>query len=224
MTNENDGTVTLDNSGDPGTFGMNLQFATLPVEALGDGFNQYGVRENEDGSVDVRFGAMEPGERRGVDITSEFLQRVTSHDYNGNIPMQMDHSQSQLANVGYVDPSKTAFNDMLQIQAHVPNTGSSVRNDIIADFTHDPPQITDISVAFDPRTIEVEPPSKRGEAPEFVDARFREFSLTPFPGGYDDGGLTPEFSAAVEQAVIDPDDHTEPTSQLSSRPHTLITK
>lgn len=217
-------TITLDDSGDPGTFGMNLEFNALPTEALSDGFNRHGVRENDDGSIDVRFSAMEPGERRGVNITSDFLQRVTSHEYSGNIPMQMDHSKSQRMNVGYVNPSKTSFDDTLQIQAHIPNTGSSIRDDIIADFTHDPPQITDISVAFDPRTIEVEPPSSRGELPEFVDARFREFSLTPFPGGYDDGGLTPEFSAAVEQAVIEPEETSEPVSQLSARPHTLITK
>lgn len=216
--------MTLGDNDTAGNFGMNLEFSAIPTEALSEGFNRHGVRENDDGSIDVRFAAMEPGERRGIDITPEFLRNVTSHSYSGNIPMQMDHSASQRANVGYVDPNKIAFKDTLQVEAHIPNTGSSIRDDVIADFTHDPPQISDISVAFDPRTVEVEPPSKRGEPPEFVDARFREFSLTPFPSGYDNGGLTPEFSAAVDKASIDPDEFTEPTSQLISRPHILITK
>lgn len=217
-------TKEADMSGD---FGMNLEFSVLPEEALSDGFNRFGVRENEDGSVDVRFKAMEPGERRGIEITEEFLQSVSRKDYS-RIPLQLDHSQSQRANVGYIEPDKVKFGgDFLQVQAHVPDTGSSVRNDIIADFTHEPPQITDMSVGFDPRSMEVER-GRGDDNPRFVDGRFREFSLTPFPAGYDNGGLTPEFSSAVEQAIIDDecDDCTEETeySQLLARPHILIEK
>jgi len=216
-------TITVGDNDTDGKFGMNLEFSVLPTEALGEGFNQYGVRQNDDGSVDVRFAAMEPGERRGVDVTPEFLRNVVNHDYS-RIPLQLDHSDSQRANVGYIEPSKMKFSDMLQIQAHIPDTGSSVRDDIIADFTHEPPQITDISASFDPRSVEVEPPDERGGNPEFVDARLREFSLTPFPAGYDNGGLTPEFSSAVEQATIAPDEYSEPESQLITRPHILIQK
>lgn len=204
-------------------FGLNLEFSTPPEEALAEGFNRYGVRENEDGSLDVRFNAMEPGERRGVEITDTFLRRVVNHDYS-QIPLQLDHSKSQRANVGYIEPEDISFAGTLQVQTHIPNTGSSFRDDIIADFTHEPPQIQDISVSFDPRTVEVEPPSSRDEAPKFVDARIREFSLTPFPAGYDNGGLTPAFSAAVEKACINTCDFSEPESQLIRRPHYLIKK
>lgn len=213
--------ITVD---DPdGEFGMNLEFSVIPQEALSEGFNQYGIRENDDGSIDFRFNAMEPGERKGVNITPEFLRNVVSHDYS-RIPVQMDHSNSQMANVGYVEPDKIQFNDMLQLQGHIPNTGSSVKDDIISDFTHEPPMIDGISVGYDPRTVKVRK-GERGEPPEFVDARIREFSLTPFPAGYDNGGLTPEFSAAVEQAVIaGEEEEPEPTSNLITRPHILFEK
>lgn len=204
-------------------FGINLEFTAPPEEALAEGFNRWGVRENEDGSLDVRFDAMEPGTRRGFDITPEFLRRVTSHDYD-KIPLQLDHSKSQRANAGYIEPDFLKFDDVMRVQAHIPNTGSSFREDIIADFTHEPPQIQDISVSFDPRTVEVQRPDSRGEAPKFVDARIREFSLTPFPAGYDNGGLTPAFSAAVEKAGIESYEFSEPESKLIQRPHYLIRK
>lgn len=206
-------------------FGMNLEFS-VHDSMLTDGFNEHGVRANDDGSVDVRFAAMEPGVRRGVEVTEEFLRNVASHDYS-RIPVQLDHSQSQRANVGFVDPRNIHTDNFLQTEIHIPDTGSSIRNDIIADFTHDPPQITDISVSFDPRSVEVERPSKRGEPARFVDARLREFSLTPFPAGYDNGGLTPAFSSAVEKTALDCSEFSEPEefqSQLITRPHILIQK
>lgn len=215
-------TVVLGDNDLEGEFGMNLEFRAPSESLLGDGFNKFGVRENDDGSLDVRFNAMEPGERKGVEITPEFLENVVSHDYN-RIPLQLDHSDSQRANAGFVDPGSLQYDDILQMQTHIPNTGSSIRDDIIADFTHEPPQITDISVAYDPRTVEIEIPENRGDAPRFVDGRIREFSLTPFPGGYDNGGLTPEFSSAVEKAAISPTKFDEPKSQLIRRPHILIT-
>lgn len=219
--------VTIGDNDVDGKFGFNVEFNRPSQSILDDGFNEWGVRENEDGSVDVRFEAMEPGERRGAQITPEFLQNVIEHDYN-RIPVQLDHSDSQRANVGYIEPSTLQFSEKLALQAHVPNTGSSLRDDIIADFTHDPPQIQDISASFDPKTVEVEPPDKRGEPPEFVDARLREVSLTPFPGGYDNGGITPEFSSAVDKAMIDHEytegdgGSAEAESQLIQRPHILI--
>lgn len=216
-------TVILGDNDTDGEYGMNLEFRKPPERAIAEGFNKYGVRENDDGSVDVRFNAMEPGERRGVDITPDFLSNVVSHSYD-RIPLQLDHSKSQRANVGYIEPTKLQYDDFMQVQVHVPNTGSSIRNDIIADFTHDPPQVQDISVSFNPRTVEVEPPASRDDNPQFVDARIDEFSLTPFPAGYDNGGLTPAFSSAVEKAQINPDEYSEPTSQLAEQPHILIEK
>jgi hypothetical protein len=209
-------------SADEEQYGMNVTFSQLPERAVSDGFNKYGVRQNDDGSVDVRFKAMEPGVRRGVRITPEFLQKVAGYEY-GRLPVQLDHSKSQRANVGYIKPENVKFsNGFLQLQAHIPNTGSSVRDDIIADFTHEPPQISDGSIAFDPETVEVSEPRSRDAEPEFTDARLREFSLTPFPAGYDNGGLTPEFSDAVEQAIQMDDTETDAESRLITRKHKLI--
>lgn len=226
---ENSETMSIadENIDSDADFGMNLTFSTLPTEALSEGFNQHGVRENEDGSIDVRFNAMEPGTRRGIDITPEFLQGVAA-SAESRIPVQMDHSKSQRANVGYVDPTNVKFGgEFLQAQIHVPNTGSDIRKDVIADFTHDPPQITDVSVGYDPKSIEVE--NVRGSGnPRFVDGRIREFSLTPFPAGYDNGGLTPEFSSAVEKLQFSDDEDCggceTAQSQLIERPHILISK
>ena len=184
--------------------GWNITFS-LPervVDSLGDGFNRYGVREHEDGSIDVIYAAMEPGVRRGVEVTEQFLQNVANYNYGGRFPLQYDHSHSQRANVGWIEPSNIKYSDgFLKVMAHIPNTGSQIRTDTINDFTHDPPAITNGSVGFDPRTIEVEAPSERGENPTFVDAQLQEFSLTPFPAGYDNGGLTPAFSEVVGEAV-----------------------
>lgn len=213
--------VTLGDNDTDGEFGINVEFNQLPEQAITDGFNKYGVRENDDGSLDVRFNVMEPGVRRGAEVTPDFLQNVVSHDYS-NIPVQLDHSKSQRANVGFVDPSEVQFADFLQAQAHIPNTGSSIRSDVISDFTHDPPLITDISVGFHPRSVEVEPPASRDGNPVFVDARIKEFSLTPFPAGYDNGGLTPEFSSAVEKTKVCPSNFAEPESQLIKSNHILI--
>lgn len=224
---ENMETMKLGDVDVDGEFGMNLSFST--PESLfqeEDEFNKYGVRENEDGSVDVRFAAMEPGVWQGAEVSDDFLRNVVSKDYS-RIPVQLDHSKSQRANVGFVEPERLKFDDTLYTQVHIPNTGSSIKDDIIADFTHDPPQITDISVSFDRETLEVERPRKRGDPVKFVDGRIREFSLTPFPAGYDEGGLTPAFSAAIEKASMgcgcfsEPDD---PQSRLITRPHILIEK
>ena len=184
--------------------GWNITFGVPEIipESLGDGFNRYGVREHEDGSIDVIFAAMEPGLRRNVRVTDQFLSRVASHSYEGRIPLQYDHSHSQRANVGWIEPENIKFSDnMLRVMAHIPNTGSQIRTDTINDFTHDPPAISDGSVGFDPRTLEVKRPESRGDEPEFVDARLQEFSLTPFPAGYDNGGLSPQFSEVVDGAM-----------------------
>lgn len=184
------------------SFGMNIEFSMpeTAVSALDDGFNQYGVREHDDGSIDVIFAAMEPGVRHEgtpfeVEITEEFLARVSSKDYPDRLPLQFDHSKSQRANVGWVYGDQVKFSDgFLRVMAHVPATGSQIREDTIADFTHDPPAITDGSIGLDPRSIEVNEAPNRDDPAKFTDASLQEFSLTPFPAGYDDGGLSPHFS------------------------------
>jgi hypothetical protein len=190
---------------DSGAFGMNVEFSVpdAVAETLGDGFNRYGVREHDDGSIDVIFAAMEPGVRHEgtpfeVEITDQFLSRVAAKKYPDRIPLQFDHSRSQQANVGWVWGDKVKFSDgFLRVMAHVPATGSQIREDTISDFTHDPPAITDGSVGLDPRSIEVKEAPNRDDPAEFTDARLQEFSLTPFPAGYEDGGLSPHFSEAT---------------------------
>jgi len=167
------------------------------------GFNEYGVKSYDDGSIDVTFAAMEPGLRKGFRVTDEFLARVASNFTDG-IPMQLDHSPGQLANVGKIKEVK--FSDgYLRLLGHVPNTGNSVRNDVIADFSYTPPAITDGSVGFGQDYVIERNGS--GEL-EFVDATLSEFSLTPFPAGYETGGLSPAFTSAARDAgLVDIDSH-----------------
>lgn len=172
-----------------------------------DGFNKYGVRENhgDDGeleSIDVVYRAMEPGLRKNIRVKPEFLQGVVEgFSEIGSLPAQYDHSQSQRANVGRVTHAWYG-QDALYLMSNIPNTGSSIRSDTIADFTHEPPAITDGSVGFG-RDYEIEYNSDTKEY-EFADATLREFSFTPFPAGYDEGGLSAAFSDAVDSLVNDP--------------------
>jgi hypothetical protein len=193
---------------------FNFEFSSVSRDGLDDGFNEYGVRERDDGSIDVIFSAMEPGLRKGVRITPEFLETVVEN-FNNSAPMQLDHSTEQMQNVGQITDAR--FRGDLRLRGHIPNTGSSVRSDVIADFTHDPPAITDGSVGFEDDFELTENDS--GE-PEFVDATLNEFSLTPFPAGYDDGGLSPRFAEAAREAgVFDVENTTDDTgtSHLKGR-------
>ncbi|MFC6717898.1 hypothetical protein ACFQGT_09685 [Natrialbaceae archaeon GCM10025810] len=175
-----------------------------------DGFNRYGVKEYEDGSIDVIFAAMEPGVRKGIRVTDEFLTRVAGN-FSEPIPIQLDHSQGQLANVGYLKDVRFA-DGFLRVLGHVPNTGNSVRSDVIADFTHEPPAINDGSVGFG-NDYRIER-NDAGE-PEFVDATLVEFSLTPFPAGYgSDGGLSPQFAEAAREAGV----FNEPDAEANDAP------
>ncbi len=177
---------------------FNVSFS-LP-DALGrpDGFNKYGVKEYEDGSIDVIFAAMEPGVRKGIRVTDEFLSRV-ARNFSDALPLQLDHDKGQLSNVGHLKDVR--FSDgFLRVLAHIPNTGNSVRTDVIADFTHEPPAINDGSVGFG-NDYRIER-NDAGE-PEFVDATMVEFSLTPFPAGYGShGGLSPQFAKAAREAGV----------------------
>ncbi len=177
---------------------FNVSFAR-PLGVEQDyGFNEYGVKQYEDGSIDVIFAAMEPGLRKGIRVTEEFLGRV-AENFSDGLPMQLDHSQGQLANVGYVKSAKFADN-FLRLIGHIPNTGNSIRSDVIADFTHEPPAINDGSVGFS-NDYRIER-NDAGE-PEFIDATMNEFSLTPFPAGYGtDGGLSPRFAQAAREAGV----------------------
>lgn len=202
-------------------FQFSSDFGTPDSSVLAEGFNSYGVRENrnEEGeleSVDVMYRAMEPGppdERKGVRITEDFLRNVASKEYN-NPPFMLDHQKNTLDKLGRVR-EVTYQNGALYVMNRVPNTGSSVKDDAIADFTHEPPAIEDGSVGFGD-TYEIER-NAAGE-PEMVDGRLNEFSSTPFPGGYEDGGVqaTASFSDAVEEEFGDFDDEPDGSEDTRS--------
>jgi len=203
-----------------------LAFSATPSapspELSMEGFNEYGVRRNitEDGqltSIDVVYRAMEPGLRKNFRITPEFLQGVVE-DFTqiGSAPAQFDHSASQRANVGTVTDAWYAAN-ALYLQLNIPNTGSSIRTDTIADFTFEPPAITDGSVGFG-NDYEIELDEATGEY-VLLDAQFREFSLTPFPAGYDNGGLSAAFCDAARSHGLFVDE-TESTATVETEADT----
>lgn len=188
---------------DTATFAVNL---APPGGEMDDGFNQYGVRENLDDdaldSIDVIFSAMKPGVRKGIEVTPRFLRNVAG-GYSGSVPFMLDHSEEQLSQVGRITDAKFSeeYQD-LRLIGNIPNTGNSVKSDVISDFTHSPPAIDDGSVGFNPRTLEFsEPENSEDAVARFTDGELIEFSLTPFPAGYDEGGLSPAFSEAIDSAL-----------------------
>lgn len=197
------------------TFGVTL--GRPEPDYLGDGFNEFGIRENErdDGSlesIDVRFRAMEPGVRKNIEVDEAFLSGI-AEGFSGPDPAMLDHDKSQLSQIGTV--TDVVFTDALGLEVNIPNTGNQTKADVIADFTHDTPQITDGSVGFDPRTLEFGEPTTEDALARFVSGDFTEFSLTPFPAGYDEGGLSPAFSEAVD-SFVETADSEKAVSQLNS--------
>ena len=196
-----------------------------------EGFNECGVRENYDDednleSIDVIFDAMKAGIRKDVEVTPEFLQRIADK-YSTPVPAMLDHSGDQLKQVGTVTAAKFAeFADTLRLMLNIPNTGNSVKADVIADFTHSTgPQITDGSVGYNPKTLTFSEPESDDAIARFEDGELIEFSLTPFPAGYDDGGLSPVFSEAVDSFVdsVDSEKGQHGESQLVVNDSKLIT-
>ena len=181
-----------------------------PSEVDLDGFNEYGVRENRDDdenlrSVDVVYEAMEPGDpedRNGVRVTSDFLRKVAEKDYSESTPFMLGHSDQPLDEVGKLQ--KVWFDESvekLMLMNRVFNTGAPTHDEVVKRLTYDPPTMTDGSVGFGDQYEAVV--NEDGE-PELIDGEIREFSTTPFPGGYDDGGLglpNTAFTEAVEEAV-----------------------
>ena len=186
---------------------FSASFGNPEAAALADGFNQYGVRENtdEDGnlrSVDVNYEAMEPGEpenRNGVRITEDFLRKVGAKDYSGDEPYMLDHTRKTLSKAGHV--RKVWFSEeagKLMVQSRIPNTGARTHEELIKRFTYEPPTITNGSVGFGDSYEAVR--NDAGE-PELVDGTLQEFSTTPFPGGYEDGGLRAAFAESAVDAA-----------------------
>ena len=177
-------------------------------DRVGDGFSEHGVRKNFDAdgdlkSVDVIYQAMEPGppeRRNGVRITEDFLDNVAGKEYN-NPPHLKDHDdQDTFAKIG--DVQTAWFSDRLgklMLMTRTPNIeGSSNHQEAIARYTHDPPSIRDGSLGFGNNYKAVR--NQDGE-PEMKDGKFREFSTTNFPGGYDEGGVNTAFAEAIEDEV-----------------------
>lgn len=206
--------------GSDAEFCFSSDFGVPESSVLSEGFNEYGVRENTDDetgeldSVDVMYRAMEPGppdERKGVRITEEFLRNVASKEYS-QPPFMLDHEEGTLNKLGHV---RRVFYEKgaLYVVNRIPNTGSSVKSDVISDYTHEPPAIQDGSVGFK-RDYEIV--VNEADEPEMKDGKLREFSTTPFPGGYDEGGVqaTAAFSDAVEAEFNQCDE--EPNEQGGS--------
>lgn len=202
------------------TFSTRFNAPTDP-NALSDGYNEFGVKEvhNDDGDLDrveFIFEAMQPGapeERNGFDIGPEFLQNVAGHDYSAEIPFQMSHDKDQRSNAGYVD--KVWFSDdALRLHGYVPNTGNQLRADIISDLTHNPPALRDGSVGFG-MSFDYEISDDGTVVP--TDGVLQEFSATPFPGGYDDGGLKAQFVAAAQEAGTFDDESSDVSGSESSQ-------
>jgi hypothetical protein len=187
----------------------------VPFETPEPGFNRYGVKTHEDGSVDVIFQAMEPGVRKGINVTESFLTRV-AENFSKPVPFMLDHSGQQMKQIGRINDAKFS-NGYFRLLGHIPNTGSSVKADVLADLTYDPPAITDGSVGFG-QDIELAE-TEDGDL-EFVDGTLQEFSLTPFPGGYDDGGLSPAFSNAVDEHRLTRGDEAIAPGSADSRTDT----
>lgn len=196
--------LVYDDDGDPVELSFTADFGTPDPQALREGFNEFGVRENRTDdddleSIDVIFEAMEPGppkDRKGVRITKDFLRKVADKNYDDKPPALMDHRKETLSKIGHVE--KVWFSEKtgkLMVMDRIFNTGAQSHDEIIKRFTHDPPTITNGSVGFG-RDYTVE--QNQNDEPELVDGRVREFSTTPFPGGYDNGGLRAAYSDAVD--------------------------
>lgn len=205
---------------------FSASFGNPEPAALADGFNEYGVRENRDEddnlrSVDVNYEAMEPGDpedRNGVRITEEFLRTVGSKDYSGSEPYMLDHERKTLSKAGNV--RKVWYSEeagKLMVQSRIPNTGAQTHEELIKRFTYEPPTIQNGSVGFGESYEAVR--NDAGE-PELVDGQLQEFSTTPFPGGYDDGGLRAAFAEsavdAAESIEFDDEQDDAPSSEGSS--------
>lgn len=185
-------------------------------ERVGTGFNEHGVRENTDGdgsleSVDVIYEAMEPGppeRRNGVRITEDFLGKVAEKDYDSPPHLKDHDDQDTFSKIGSVQ--KAWFSDRLgklMLMTRTPNIeGSSNHSEAIARYTHSPPSITDGSLGFGKNYEAIR--NDDGE-PEMSDGKFREFSTTNFPGGYDEGGVKAAFAEAVEEFAGEEDGDME---------------
>jgi hypothetical protein len=165
---------------------------------LTSSFNEHGISRNFDNkgeliSVDAVYEAMEAGppeRRNGVRVTDEFLQRVADKDYSEKPPYLMDHKRDTLSQIGHVeDVWFDESSEKLMLMARVFNTGSPTHDEIISRLTFEPPTITDGSIGFSESTTMAQ--NDEGET-VLEDGRIREFSTTPFPAGYDDGGLKTE--------------------------------
>lgn len=200
-------TTTTINGNDLDSLDFSIDLAAPDPQALAEGFNEYGVKDTDD-RVEFVFEAMQPGIRKGVNITEDFLQKV-AENFTHEQPAQVDHDRSMLANAGRV--TKLWFSDgALRLRGYVPKTGASTHEEFVKRFTFDPPQVQNGSVGFG---NQYEMSQDDDGNPMLVDGTMQEFSFLPFPGGYDEasGGLKAQFAEAYEEyteAEATPDDDT----------------
>lgn len=192
------------------------------TQALSEGFNRHGVKEDED-RVEFVFEAMQPGMRRGVKITEDFLRQV-AENFDSEIPLMAFHDKRQLSRGNITD---MWFSDgALRLRGYTPKTGARSHDEVIKRFTFDPPQIEDGSVGFG-RSYEID--QDEDGNPMLTDAQAQEFSLTHFPGGYDEetGGLKAQFAEAYQEHKLanagDDDPQSEEVGFESADSH-LVTE
>lgn len=193
-----DAGLVYDDAGDP----LSLTFSALGIgETEKEGFNEFGVRENygDDGellSVDAVYEAMEPGppeDRNGFRVTANFLRTIANKSYERDPPFMMDHSENTLSQIGFMkDVWFDEQKEKLMVLTRTYNTGGDIHDEIINRLTHEPPATPGGSVGLNQSYSAIE--NERGEL-ELIDGRIEEFSTTPFPGGYDEGGLRASGSA-----------------------------
>lgn len=180
---------------DHGDLNFSIDLSAPDPKALAEGFNQYGVRETDD-RVEFIFEAMQTGMRNGVKITEDFLKTVASN-FENEAPVQIDHDRSMESNVGRV--TEMWFSDgALRLRGYVPKTGANTHQEFIQRFTFSPPQVQNGSVGFG---MQYELSEDDDGNPMLVNGTMQEFSLLPFPGGYDEstGGLKAQFEQAYQQ-------------------------
>ena len=178
---------------------------TFSAASLGEkyreGFNEYGIRQNfsDEGdlmSVDAIYEAMEPGppeKRNGFRITEDFLRTLANKEYDTDPPYMMDHSENTLSQIGFTkDIWFDEAKQKLMVMTRTYNTGGDIHDEIVSRLTHEPPANPGGSVGLGQSYKARE--NQAGEV-ELLDARIEEFSTTPFPGGYDEGGLRASGSA-----------------------------
>jgi hypothetical protein len=101
----------------------------------------------------------------------------------------------------------------LRLRGYVPKTGADTHQEFIQRFTFNPPQVQNGSVGFG---MQYELSEDDDGNPVLVDGKMQEFSLLPFPGGYDEstGGLKAQFEQAYQEYKEDVEPDSEELNEV----------